>query len=441
MKKRFLIFTVFIAILSIFSACNTKGKSPNSGKKILYYTDAMHPSVHVSVEDYNKGDDTCPICFMPLIPVYEQDKDSATNLSQGEAVKENHSDPRIEIRLSSRDEIMADIATVKVEKKTIHKMIRTSGTIEFDERKVSFVSAYIGGRIDKLYINFTGANVYKGQALGKIYSPDLVSTQEEYIAALNRADQYSGSDTYRALVNSARQRLLLWGVSEKDIQELEASRKPKLYLTIYSPMSGVVIEKNVREGEYVKEGQSLYKIANLSKVWVQTDVFEYELPYVKIGQKVEISSVSFPDRTFMGYITFIDPLLNPQTRSVKVRVEINNSGMQLKPGMFVTSSLMANFYQRTVVPKTALLDTGLKKVVYVKVTNTSQGGIYSPRLVDTGIADDKQIEILAGLKIGEDVVMSGAFLLDSHAELSGANASGGYGGALKVESAPPAHNH
>ncbi len=438
MNKVFRLLIMLLLFMIGFSFCNKQPQNNTAVKKIAYYTDAMHPSVKVSVEDYNKGDDSCPICYMPLVPVYEQDAGSDTNILS-EAFNSKPAD--IEIRLSSREEIMADISTAEVSYQTIHKMIRTSGSIEFDERRVSLVSAYIGGRIEKLYVNFTGASVYYGQALGTIYSPDLISTQEEYIAALNRAEQYQDNATYTSLVDSARQRLKLWGVSEKEIQALEKSRKPNMYLTLYSPMRGVVIDKNVREGEYVKEGQPLYKIGDLRKVWVQTDIFEYELPYVKIGQTVDITSVSFPDRTFRGTITFIDRVINPQTRSVKVRVEINNSDLQLKPGMFVTSTLTARFSKRLVIPKTALLDTGLRKLVYIKVTNTAQGNIYSPRIVETGISDDNVIEILGGLNPGDQVVKSGAFLLDSHAELSGAHSSGGYGGALEVESPAPAHNH
>ncbi len=441
-KALALLICVF-AFLAVIS-CGAKQNPNKTDKKILYYTDAMHPSVRVSVEDYNKGDTTCPICYMPLIPVFEEDPQSAsTNLGNPEDNQKNKylSYNKIKIQLNSRQEILADINTQSAMIKTIHKMIRTSGSIAFDERRVSFVSAYIGGRIEKLYVDFTGDTVYKGQALGKIYSPDLINTQEEYISALNRADEFKGNDTFQSLIDSARQRLKLWGVSDADIKQIEQTRKPQLTLTIYSPMTGVVIEKNVKEGEYIKEGFAMYKIANLSKVWMLSDIYEYELPYVKLGQIVDVTSVSFPGRIFSGKISFIDQVVNPQTRSLKVRVEINNSDLQLKPGMYVSSTLVSQYAKRLVVPKSALLDTGYKKVVFIRLTNTDQGGIYSPRLVETGISDDDVVEILSGLNPGDEVVTSGAFLLDSHAELSGLSSPGGYSGSLDVEKTQPAHQH
>jgi len=336
------------------------------------------------------------------------------------------------LKITKRQEVLANVRTEKVGYHQISKKIRTSGSIEYDETKNAFVSAYFSGRIDKLYVNFAGAGVKKGQALALIYSPDLISTQQEYIDSLKNSRIHTNNSLYTSLLTSAKERLKLWGISDNEIREIEETGEPKKYMTIYSPINGIVINKNVNEGKYIKEGEPIFNIVDLTTVWMMADIYEFEIPFIKKGQGVSITSVANPGSSFYGRITFIDPVLNTQTRSLKVRVEVKNSSMKLKPGMFVTAEINANLGKKLAIPKEALIDTGVKKVVYVQVREEEDGIIFSPRIVETGVEDDNYISIVKGVKTGEKVVTTASFLIDSQAQLSGTEGSG-YGGSIKVE--------
>lgn len=329
---------------------------------------------------------------------------------------------------------LSDIRTVPVRYRRLFKKIQTAGEITYDERRLKIVSAWIGGRIDKLYVDFTGINVEKGDPLAELYSPELVSTQQEYLLALEtRGKMWTGGNEdamqfANGLVNATRQRLLFWGISKEQIDQIEMTKKVNTHMTIHAPIGGTVIHKRIREGQYVKTGEALYTIADLSMVWAIADIYEYEMAWVKQGQKVSITTTAYPGVTFTGTVSFIDPFLNVKTRSIKVRMDVPNHSLTLKPGMFVEARLRVSSGSRKPVlsvPHTAVLDTGVKKLVYIDLGK----GKYKQVEVRVGPRAGNYVPVLSGLKRGQRVVVSANYLLDSQSTL-GVGSSGGVGGAL-----------
>ena len=283
-----------------------------SQSEILYWTCGMHPTVRSDKEG------KCPICFMDLVPVYAE----GTAEETGE---------KVSLQLSEGARDLAEIKTSVIERRGLKKEIYTVGKIDYDESKVAYVSAWTGGRIDRLFADFTGTRVRKGDHLVEIYSPQLVSAQDEYLIALR-----SGS---KHLIDASRKKLLLLGITREQIKKIEERGKAQTHITIYAPIGGTVIHKNAIEGMYVKEGDSIYRIADFSSLWVMIDIFEYEIGWVKLGQEVEITVKSYPGETFKGHVAFIDPFLDDKTRTVKVRINVDNSDLRLKPGMYVNARI------------------------------------------------------------------------------------------------------
>jgi Cu(I)/Ag(I) efflux system membrane fusion protein len=385
-------------------------------EEIDYWTCGMHPSVR------SDEPGKCPICHMDLIPVY----------------KKNHEPFEEEtgavIQVSQRARQLAGVEVAEVAYRPLHRQIRTVGLITTDERSVSRVSAWIAGRIDRLYIDFTGQKINRGEPLALLYSPELVSTQQEYILTLEALDRSreagTSVQTQESLTASSRQRLLLWGISESEIQRLEKERTVREHVEIVTPIGGTVVEKSVVEGQYVKEGQHLYTVADLSHLWMLADLYEYEMGWIKTGQKVTMTSASFPDEPFEGKITFVDPVLQSQTRSLKVRAELDNPQGRLRPGMFVDvvidvhldpkrfPSLANAFDERGAVlsvPVSAVLETGRRQVVYQEIDE----GKYIGRQVTVGPRAGDYYPVLSGLKAGDRVVVRGNFLIDSQSQLTG----------------------
>ncbi len=299
----------------------------STDKKTLYWTCAMHPSVRM--EEPGK----CPICGMNLIPVQEG----------AEALREEGEVSRAE--LSERARELTQVKTDKVAFMPLTKDIYTVGRIDYDERRLKYVSARIMGRIDKLFVDFTGLDVPEGDPLIWIYSPDLVSTQEEYLLALETLDKVKDSriketlEGAQRLVEASKSRLLLWGIKEEQIRELEKTRKANTHLTIYAPIGGTVISKDAFEGKYVMQGEKIYTISDLTNLWMKADVYEYEMAWVKVGEQVEITTPTYPGEAFTGTVSFIDPFLDEKTRSVKIRVDVQNPERKLKPGMYVNARI------------------------------------------------------------------------------------------------------
>lgn len=380
------------------------------GKQL--YTCSMHPFI---IKD-KPG--TCPICGMELIKKIEGAADGGGAQT---AEQKQQADMLGHVSLSPTQRVMANVATVEVKQQALNKEINAVGIVQFDQSRQAKVTAWIAGRIDKLHVNKVGDIVSKNKPVAEVYSPDLVATQQEYLLAVKSREQLKNSpipsisQNGEGLVSSAKQRLMLFGVKESQIAELERAGKPNIRLPIYTPLSGVVIEKMMQQGQYVNTGEVLFNIADLSTVWVEVEVYENEFPNIHIGQQVEIRSQSFPGKPFSGKIAYIYPFLDPKTRTVKARVEMANPGMKLKPDMFVNAIIKVPLGSAIVVPVTAVIDTGKRQVVWVETST----GMFEPRDVQVGQTSNDKIQILSGLKAGDKVAVSGGYLIDSESQLKG----------------------
>lgn len=381
------------------------------GQEKVQYTCSMHPFI---VKD---SPGTCPICAMELIKKI----DGAAGGTAQTAEQKRQADMLGQVSMSTLQRVMANVATVEAKQQTLNKEINAVGIVQFDQSRQAKVTAWIAGRIDKLNVSTVGAYVSKDKPVAEVYSPDLVATQQEYLLAVKSRDQLKNSPISSisqggdGLVQSAKQRLMLFGVKERQIAELEKAGKPVIRLPIYTPLSGVVIEKLVQQGQYVNTGDVLFNIADLSRVWVEIDVFESEVPYVRVGQQVEIRSAVEHSKAFNGRISFVYPFHDPKTHTVKARVEMANPGHMMKPDMFVNAIIRVPLVKGIILPMTAVIDTGKRQVVWVE----SQPGIFEPRDVHVGERVDDKIQILSGLQPGDKVAVSGGYLIDSESQLKG----------------------
>lgn len=380
------------------------------GQEKQLYTCPMHPFI---IKD-KPG--SCPICGMDLVKKIDGAAAGAQTPEQ-----KQQADMIGHVSLSPTQRVMANVATIEAKQQTLTKEINAVGIVQFDQSRQTKVTAWIAGRIDKLHVNTVGSYVNKDKPVAEVYSPDLLSTQQEYLLAVKSRNQLKNSpipaisQNGDGLVQSAKQRLMLFGVKESQIAELEKAGKPNIRLPIYTPLSGIVIEKMVQQGQYVNTGEVLFNIADLSTVWVEVEVYENEFPNIHIGQQVQIRSQSFPNKPFTGSISFIYPFLDPKTRTVKARVAMPNPGMKLKPDMFVNAVIRVPLSKGIVVPVTAVIDTGKRQLVWVETA----AGMFEPRDVQVGQRTDEQVQILSGLKTGDKVAVSGAYLIDSESQLKG----------------------
>jgi Cu(I)/Ag(I) efflux system membrane fusion protein len=300
------------------------------------------------------------------------------------------------------------------------------GRIEADERKLATVNTKIEGWVEKLYVDYTGRYVKKGEPLVEIYSPELSATQQEFLSILkwtkppgdNSRDDVLGrmiAKDANAALEAARERLRLWDISEAQIKKIEQTGKPIRTLTLYSPVSGIVTQKMAIQGMKVMPGEKLFDIADLSTLWIVADIYEYEIPFVRIGQQARIKLAYFPGKEMSARIDYIYPTISADTRTAKVRLTLPNAGGQLKPQMYTDVEIRVSLGKRLVIPKSAVIDTGKEQVVYVD----SGGGTFEPREVKIGLQTDDAVEVLRGLKVGEKVASSANFLIDSEAQLKG----------------------
>jgi Cu(I)/Ag(I) efflux system membrane fusion protein len=332
------------------------------------------------------------------------------------------------VQISPERQQLIGVRIGTVEKRPLQKVIRTNGRVEFDEKRLATISPKIGGWIEELYVDFTGAPVKKGAPLLTLYSPELVSTQEEYLAAL-RARQELAASPYpevaasgNALVESARRRLRLWDISEEQIRELEQTGHVRKSLTLYSPYRGIVLEKMAFKGMRVEPGMALYKLADLTVVWLIADIYEYELPLIRLGQQASINLSYLPGEAFTGKAVFIYPYLDAQTRTARVRFEFANPRGTLKPEMYAGVEITIRLGDKVAVPEGAIIDTGIRKVAIVE----KGAGYFEPRDVKLGTKAGDYYEVLDGLKIGERVVISANFLIDSESKLKEAVGGAGH---------------
>jgi Cu(I)/Ag(I) efflux system membrane fusion protein len=375
--------------------------SGSSGeKKIAYYKDPMHP--WFTSDKPGKA----PDCGMDLVPVYEGESDA----------KGIRIDPVTVQNIGVKTEI--------AEKRRLSKVIRAVGKIEFDETKVYSINTKITGWVEKLYVDYTGKFVRAGDRLMELYSPELVSTQEEYLQAIRYRDQLQKSSLEEArrgadaLVRSAKRRLLYWDISEAEIQELEKRGAPKKTMTFYSPVDGIVMDKMIFRGKGVMAGMDLYKITDLSTVWIIADIYQYELPWVRVGQQVEIELSYLPGKTFKGTITYIYPMLSMETKTAKIRVEVKNTtNFDFKPEMYATVKIASPVVVYGVaVPDQAIIRSGERNIVVIALG----GGYFDPREVKLGVMAEGYVQVLEGIKEGEKIVTSSQFLIDSESNLKAA---------------------
>jgi Cu(I)/Ag(I) efflux system membrane fusion protein len=351
---------------------------------------------------------------------------TASSHSSGEEAKaasgsmEGHDMSSGEINVSPEKQQLVGIRTAVAELRPLVKKIRTVGIVTYDETRVAQVFSKVDGWVEKLFVNYTGKLVQKGQPLFTYYSPDLVTTQEEYLLALD-AKRTLGSSSIKeisagadSLLESAHRRLALWDISEDQISELQTSRKPKRNLTLYSPISGFVIKKDVLQGMRVMPDKELYTIADLSTIWVNADIYEYELANVHVGQKATIDLSYFPGRTFNGKVAWISPVLDEKTRTAKIRLEFPNREFLLKPEMYANAEIEINAGRKLAVPDEAVLDSGIRKLVFLDKGN----GRFAPAEVKIGAKYDNYYEVLDGLSPGEKILASASFLLDSESRLN-----------------------
>lgn len=306
-----------------------------------------------------------------------------------------------------------------VTRTSLDREIRTVGQVTFDETTVTAISPKIDGWIEALYVNFDGQPIVAGTPLFAIHSPMLVTAQEELLLARRLVnDVREGNSEARAnaasLLASARRRLEFWDVPLRDIQRIESGGEVQRTVTLRSPVNGFVVQKNVLQGQRVMAGDPLYRIADLSTVWVEGEVFERDLAAVRLGQEVSVEIDALPGGTRRGRITYIYPTLNADTRTSRVRVALSNPGTQLKPGMYATLRWPAGASVRVLtVPRSAVVSTGERNLVFIKRSD----GMLEPRLVEIGSASDERIEITRGLSDGDVVVASATFLLDAESNL------------------------
>ncbi|MBI3364761.1 MAG: efflux RND transporter periplasmic adaptor subunit [Ignavibacteriae bacterium] len=371
-----------------------------SQKSDEYYC-PMHPN-----EVYSKPG-VCNVCGMSLVK-----KPKSVDMSQQEQQKLGT------VTISPTKQVLANIATTVAGRMSLEQNIQAVGHIDYAEPNFRHISTRFSGRLEKLYLTYTGQNVLKGDRVADVYSPDAVSAQQEYLLSKQSYEQVKDateliSSGAQSLLEQSRQKLILWGFTEEQIAELDRTKQVKNIVTIFSPINGTVLKKNVHPQHYVAAGEDMFDVADLSTVWMYADVYEFEMRTLRVGQAVEATSDAYPGEVFKGKISFISPTVDPSTRTVQVRADFPNPHGTLKPEMYVKALIKVHLPQTVVVQQSAVLSTGNRQVVWMQ----KQEGVFEPRLVKTGARAGEYIQILDGINEGETVVSSGGYLIDSESEL------------------------
>jgi RND family efflux transporter MFP subunit len=420
-----------------------------AGKKTMYHC-PMHPTV---VQD-TKG--SCPICGMDLVPIDGQKHEEAVAAKSDQPAEyycpvhstvmfdQKGTCPICGTELvpvpgtgehSGQESTVAGLAAVSItpetrqrmgltlgviEKRPLSREIRTSARIAADETRLFRVTTKIEGWVEKLFVNVTGQEVKRGDPLLTIYSPELVSAQREYLIALRTQDKFTDSATGGVdLLAAARRRLQLWDISDEQIQKLEKTREVEKDMTLYAAANGIVAEKNILAGQKIMPGDSLLVIADLTKVWADADIYQSDLPYVKVGQPVEVMLPYWPDKVFQGLVTFITPTLDPSTRTVKARLVVENPERLLKPNMYANARLAYSLGVSLVIPEMAVMRTGESTYAF----KDGGDGKLIPVEIKIGPRCDVSFQLLGGLSEGDRVVTSANFLVDSESSLKAALAA------------------
>jgi RND family efflux transporter MFP subunit len=380
-----------------------RGAEKPAARRVLYYVDPMHPAYR------SDKPGTAPDCGMKLEPVYEEAPAAPAAFAADDT-----------IHISAEKQRLIGVRYGAAEFAPGVGAFRTTGRITADETRIVRVHARVDGWIEEVFADFTGKAVEKGAPLLTLYSPELLATQQEYLLALKSKDIMKESALHSAmehadtLLEAARKRLELWDLGEAQIGALAATRKPVRNVTLYAPAGGHILSRDAFPRQRVTPETELYVIADLGKVWIIADVFESEAARVRTGQKAAIT-LPFGRRVLEASVSHIQPQVDPETRTLKVRLEAENPGFALKPDMFVDVELRTSAPGRVTVPAEAVLDTGLRQTVFVD----RGGGALETRQVETGERSGGRIEIVKGLKAGERVVTSGNFLVDSESQLKG----------------------
>jgi RND family efflux transporter MFP subunit len=415
-----------IALLTLLGMAScSKGSTAKRDSNIDYWTCTMHPSVH------SKDPGKCPICSMDLVPVI---KESATPAgSSKSAPQHDHaamlagkpsdssatSSPSHEFIVPVERQQQIGVRYAKVERKPLRHTIRAVGLIVPDKtRNWQFVSR-VDGYVQKLYVTAPGELVEKDAPLLSIYSPDLLTSEREFVGLLRMRDEAKTKDARempQRLIESAKRRLQLWNVTDQQIADLEKTRKASDTLTLLSPFRGVVQSVPIEQGKSVKMGDMLVEVADLSLVWMWAEFYENELSMLQVGQKLTITAKSYPGQNFDGTISLIDPFLDATKRTAKVRIDIPNPDFKLRPGMYVNAELEMDMGAALTIPVSAVMPTGMRSVVFVDKGD----GKLEPRIVQLGTKYGDIYEVQSGLQENERVVASANFLIDAESKVQGA---------------------
>ena len=378
---------------------------PSAERKLLYYRSPMDPSVR---SDKPAKDSM----GMDFIPVYEDDAQAKASTVPG----------RASLTLSPERRQILGIRSEEIHHGPLTRVMRTVGRVAVDERRLHHIHTKYDGYVEHLYVDFTGKLVRRGEPLLSIYSPELVATQQEYLLAYNAQRQMAESGIPSVaqgslnLLAAARQRLLLWDMRAEDIETLEKAGKVERTLDLHSDVTGYVVQKMAFHGMRVTPAEALFDIADLSHVWVLADVYESDLPLVRIGIEGELTVPYLPGKKWRGRVTYVNPTVEEKTRTVKVRIELPNQGQLLKPDMFADVNLRADLGTGLSVPESSVVDSGGRKLVFIDRGE----GRFEPREVELGVRVGSSFQVLSGLEDGERVVTSANFLLDSESSLRSA---------------------
>lgn len=418
MKKIFLFLSLFSIFLYI-SSCRSQQKTPKEGEIRTLYQCPMHPQI---IQE-KKGD--CPICGMTLVerkmiyknsrwePYEEGMEHKGHEEPEGSKIEEKGVETETslglaEVKIPPEKQLLIGVKKDTVKIKNLEKLIKTYGKVDYKESNIYEINLKFGGWIEKLYAGYEGMYVKRNDKLFEIYSPDIYQSIKELKLA------YEKKDTL--LLKNVKQKFNIWGIRDFQIEEILKDKEDRRTITFYSPYEGFIIKKEIFEGMEVKPGMTIYRIADLREVWVYGEIYEYEVNLIKKGNEAFITLSYFPEKIFKGKVNYIYPYLNPETRTTKVRVEIPNQDFSLKPNMYVNIEIKVNYGKKLVIPKSAVLYTGERNIVFVD----KGGGTFEPREVKLGISDEDFYEVIDGVKEGEVVVTSANFLIDSESSLKAA---------------------